>query len=720
MKKIIAFIGILVLFVFVSRSDEGMWLPLLLSSKINYMQAMGLKLSAEDIYSINQPSLKDAIVLFGGGCTGEIVSKEGLLFTNHHCGYSAIQSHSSLTSDYLTNGFWAMNKAEELPNPGLKVSILVKMEDVTDDVLKGVTNVMAEAERSKIIEKNISRIVKKAVENTHYEASVKSFYYGNEYYLVVYEVFKDVRLVGAPPSSIGKFGGDTDNWVWPRHTGDFAVFRIYADKNNQPADYSPNNVPYKPRKYLPISLKGYNEGDFTFVFGYPGNTNQYVPSYEINMVINYENPISVALREKKLSIIDNYMKKDKLIRIQYSAKYANIANFWKKMIGEAKGLKETDVINKKQFIETQFQQWANSLPERKDKYGELLSEFEVIYKQLLPINVALIYIVEAGLGVEIVKFAWSFNNLLVQSKKTDVKKKDIDDLLKTLKNNSVNFFKNYNSQVDKEIFIALMKEYYYNLPDKQYIPSEISFNVSKYKGDFNLWADKMYAKSLFTSYEKITKFLEKYDKKQYKKIEKDPCFKLAKSIYDLYFNKLRDNRENLTVKLDSLQRIYMNGLKEMLVDKQFYPDANSTLRIAYGKIEGFSPADAIQYLVYTTTDGILQKEDTSIYDYIVDPKLKKLIYKKDYDKYVDKDGKMHVAFIASNHTTGGNSGSPVLNSEGQLIGINFDRCWEGTMSDYYYDISRCRNISLDIRYCLFIIDKFAGAGYLLDEMTLVE
>ena len=308
MKKIIAFIGILVLFVFVSRSDEGMWLPLLLSSKINYMQAMGLKLSAEDIYSINQPSLKDAIVLFGGGCTGEIVSKEGLLFTNHHCGYSAIQSHSSLTSDYLTNGFWAMNKAEELPNPGLKVSILVKMEDVTDDVLKGVTNVMAEAERSKIIEKNISRIVKKAVENTHYEASVKSFYYGNEYYLVVYEVFKDVRLVGAPPSSIGKFGGDTDNWVWPRHTGDFAVFRIYADKNNQPADYSPNNVPYKPRKYLPISLKGYNEGDFTFVFGYPGNTNQYVPSYEINMVINYENPISVALREKKLSIIDNYMK----------------------------------------------------------------------------------------------------------------------------------------------------------------------------------------------------------------------------------------------------------------------------------------------------------------------------------------------------------------------------------------------------------------------------
>jgi len=718
MKKIALYILILMFTLPVSsRADEGMWIPLLLSERIDDMQAMGLKLSAEDIYSINNSSLKDAIVLFGGGCTGEIVSASGLLFTNHHCGYSAIQSHSTIESDYLTNGFWAMSRSEELPNSGLKATIMVRMEDVTSVVLKGTEKAKTEAERQEIIEKNISAIVKNAVAGTHYEAAVKSFYHGNEFYLVVSEVFKDIRLVGAPPSSIGKFGGDTDNWVWPRHTGDFAVFRIYAGKDNKPASYSAGNLPYVPRKHLAISLKGYNEGDFTFVFGYPGTTNSYVPSNEVDMVAFEGNPVRISLREKRLGIIDKYMNTSRLTRIQYSAKYASIANYWKKMIGETQGLAASNAVGKKKAQEEEFIKWAASKPELEAKYGQIIPAFNKAYAEIRPLNLALDYLLEAGLGIEAIRFAWAFNSLVKLCKEKGSSQEAIDKKTEELKKNTVSFFKNYNQDLDRELFSVLMKEFSNNA-DKKFLPVEISINTKKYKNNFEIWATDLYSKSILVSEVKAIHYLNNFKRKDYKKLENDPMLKLAVSIYGMYFDNLMEPLDNATFQIDSLQRIYMAGLMEMMPEKQFYPDANSTLRISYGKVEGFAPADAVTYLSHTTVDGILQKEDTTIYDYIVDAKLKELVGKKDYGRYVDKDGTMHVAFISSNHTTGGNSGSPVLNAYGHLIGINFDRCWEGTMSDYHYDITRCRNISIDIRYCLFIIDKFAGAGYLIDEMTL--
>lgn len=719
MRKIFICFIISLFFVYNVRCDEGMWIPMLLSERIDDMKAMGLKLTAEEIYSVNNSSLKDAIVLFGGGCTGEIVSNSGLLFTNHHCGYSAIQSHSSIESDYLRNGFWAMNKKEELPNKGLKASILVRMEDVTSSALKGTNANITETERIEIIEKNIAVIINEAIEGTHYEASVKPFYHGNVFYLVVSEVFTDVRLVGAPPSSIGKFGGDTDNWVWPRHTGDFAVFRIYANKDNKPASYSESNIPYTPKKHLSISLKGYDEGDFTFVFGYPGRTNQYVPSFHVNAVAFEENPVSISLREKRLAVIDKHMTQSRLARIQYSAKYASIANFWKKMIGESQGLKAAGAVEEKIKLEKMFNQWANSDDKKAKKYGKLLPAYEKAYQELKPVNMAFNYIIEAGLGVEIIRFAWSFNSLVTISSDNNIKDADIAVQAETLKRSAASFFKNYNSDIDKELFISLFEEYY-KKSDPNYLPAEIKFNAEKYKGDFNKCGNDIFTKSIFNSEKSIVNFLNNYKRKNYKKIEKDPIYKLAESVYNMYFDKIMQPYENLSNVIDSLQRIYMAGLMEMMPEKQFYPDANSTLRVAYGKIEGFAPTDAVNYLTHTTLSGIIQKEDTTIYDYIVDEKLKKLHNNKQYGRYIDKDGTMHVAFIASNHTTGGNSGSPVLNAYGHLIGINFDRCWEGTMSDFHYDISRCRNISVDIRYCLFIIDKFAGAGYLIDEMTLVE
>ncbi|MFC2107348.1 S46 family peptidase [Bacteroidota bacterium] len=700
------------------KADEGMWLPMLLK-KYNEkdMQAMGMRISAEDIYSVNQTSLKDGIVIFGGGCTGVVVSPEGLLLTNHHCGYGRIQAHSSIEHDYLTDGFWAMNKNEELKNPGLKVTFLVKMEDVSDQILEGVKDDMTEKIRDSIIASHIDTLISSIEDTSHYDARVRPFYYGNQYILFINEIYEDVRLVGAPPSNIGKFGGDTDNWMWPRHTGDFSVFRIYADSNNNPTKFSKNNVPYKPKYYFPVSTKGVEKDDFTMVFGYPGSTRQYIPSWAVEHVTELQNPIRIELRGKRLDVINKYVEKDPKVRIQYASKSAGIANGWKKWIGESKGIYRMKTIEEKQNYQQGFQKWADSDAERGKKYGNLLSEFEDAYGKVGPLSLSYTYAVEAGLGIEIVRYANSYRRLLEASKKKS-SQEDIDKLVENLKSGSARFFKNYHMPIDEEVFVLLLSEYYNDMDPKDQ-PEIFNMIRSKYKGDIAKYAEYVFSKTFMTSEEKVDEFLDSYKTGKYKKIEKDPAFILAQSIYGIFYQ-ISPQLSKLNNQIDSLQRIYMKAQMEFQPDLRYYPDANFTLRVAYGNVKDYFPKDGVYYDYYTTLDGIMEKEDPEIYDYVVEDKLKELYNEKDYGQYADDDGSMHVCFIANNHTSGGNSGSPVINADGELIGLNFDRCWEGTMSDIVFDPDFCRNITLDIRYCLFIMDKFAGAGHLVEEMTLSE
>ncbi|MFZ4741919.1 MAG: S46 family peptidase, partial [Bacteroidales bacterium] len=710
MKKLSLVFSLLIFLNFIPASlkaDEGMWIPMLLQ-QLNQkeMQTMGMKITAEDIYSINHSSLKDAILLFGGGCTAEFVSSQGLIFTNHHCGYGTIQSHSSLDHDYLTNGFWAMKPSEELANPGLTATLLVKMEDVTAKVLAVLNKNMTETQREEAIDKISKEIAKEATKGTHYNASVKPFYYGNQYYLFVSEVFKDVRLVGAPPSNIGKFGGDTDNWMWPRHTGDFSVFRVYVGKDGKPAEYSPDNVPYQPKKHLDISLKGVEKNDFTFVFGYPGRTQQYLTSYAVDLLSNYDNPARIKMRDKRLEIIGNDMNNSKLVRIQYSAKYAGIANGWKKWIGEDRGIQRLQAISKKQEFETAFNKWVLQDDKRKAEYGNLINDFEHTYRDLKPYTMAYVYFSEAGLAPEIIRFTYGFKKLVDQSKDKSLKSEDLQKTIEKYQKSLSGYFKNYNVNTDQKIFAELMNLYYQDC-EKAYQPAIFNILQKKYKGNFVQYATDIFQKSLMASNEKLTDLLKDYKAKDFRKIEKDPAYQLALSIYDNYINNIQEKLVVLNDKADSLYRIYVKAMMEMQPDKRFFPDANSTLRVAYGKVNDYYPRDGVHYLYYTTIEGIMQKEDSSIYDYVVEPKLKALYKAKDYGRYANKLGEMPVAFTATNHTTGGNSGSPVLNAYGELIGLNFDRNWEGTMSDIIYDPDQCRNITLDIRYCLFIIDKYA-------------
>jgi len=716
MKKIVLFLFFSLPF-FRAIADEGMWIPILLSQGPEAeMKRLGMKISAEDIFSLNKPSMKDAICLFGGGCTAEIVSDKGLILTNHHCGYSAIQAHSSVEQDYLTKGFWANSFEEELTNPKLKVSILTYMEDVTERVMKAIPENANADDKKTYTEMIIASIIKENAKDDTYEVTVKPFYYGNQYILIISRIYKDVRLVGAPPSGIGKFGGDTDNWMWPRHTGDFSVFRIYTDKNNNPAEYSKENIPYKPPYHLTISLKGVKPGDFTFVYGYPGTTNEYLSSYAVDRIANYENPVTIKMRGKKLEVYRKYMDQSDKTRIQYSSKYFGIENYYKKMIGESKGVARTGIIAKKQALEKQFTEWAKSDVEREKNFGSLISKFKDLYTNYSKYNLALEYLYEAGLGVEIVRYASSYENLVKISRDKKQNDEEINKYVEKMKIASEGFFKNYDSRIDHEL-AAILLEIYYNGLDKSLVPPEIVKAGNTFDGDFNKYSDDLFKRSFMVDAGKVNQFLGNYKPSMIKNIEKDPAYLLAMSIYNFYRNTLSSKDNEFQNASGELYRIYMKGLMEMMPEKKFYPDANLTLRVAYGQVGGFKPRDGVEYNFFTTLKGVIEKEDSAVYDYAVDNKLKELYNKKDYGKYADADGSMHVAFVATNHTTGGNSGSPVFNAEGHLIGINFDRVWEGTMSDIVFETDMCRNISVDIRYCLFVIDKYAGAKRLIEEMT---
>jgi len=718
MKKTIALIALFSLFTFQHAlfADEGMWIPVLLSKNIEKMQQMGLKLTAEDIYSINHSSLKDAIVRFGYGCTGEVVSPNGLLLTNHHCGFGVIQRHSSLENDYLTDGFWARSLEEELPNPGLTVTFLVRMEEVTSRVLEGVTDTMTEQERNKIIRENMTKINDEAEEGNHYNAYVRSFYHGNQYYLLVTEVFKDIRFVGAPPSGIGKFGGDTDNWMWPRHTGDFSVFRIYADTNNQPAEYASDNVPYKPKYYLPVSLEGYKEGDFTLLFGNPGTTREYLPSDAVELIAVKENPVKIGLRQKRLDIIGSAMNSDRLTRIQYASKHARISNYWKKMIGESRGIRKAHAIEKKQEFEKRFRQWAESQG-RKQGYAEILSRFSSLYGQILPISMAAIYLREAGMAPEIYRFSLSAGDLIEHAQDKEVTDEELAEDVTRFEGAARGFFKDYQPQIDARITAVMLEEMKANM-DPLFLPDIFQHIDRKFKGDIQAFVDDLYSRSLFVDSTKLYPLLEKGKRGSMKKLAADPAYIFSQSVSGRYRQEIVPEGRRISGIIDSLQRIYMKAQMEMQPEKQFYPDANSTMRVCYGQVDGFHPADAVTYDPFTTAQGILEKEDSTIYDYAVEERLKELISAGDYGPYADDDGSLHVAFISTIHSTGGNSGAPVLNGSGELIGINFDRNWEGTMSDLMYDPDQCRNIVLDIRYLLFIMDKYAGATWLVEEMDI--
>ncbi len=693
-------LSVTILSVFISVfswADEGMLIPSLIKAFESDMKAKGMRLSAEDIYSVNSSSLKDAIFQFGGGCTAEVVSKKGLLLTNHHCGYSQIQSHSSLENNYIENGYWASNLSEELTNPGLTAMRIVRIENVTDQVLRGIKSDFAQNE----IKANIENIIANATKGTHYTANVKAFNYGNEFYLMVKETFLDVRFVGTPPNSIGKFGGDTDNWVWPRHTGDFSVFRIYAGKDNKPAEYNSENKPYTPLHFLPISMKNRKNGDFTMVYGFPGSTEQHVCSSYLEQIITKERPSRIRMRDLSLSVIDKAMKNSELIRIQYASKQARISNAWKKWIGQIDGLKRLDAVNLKKQTEQEFTKRALSRKDWKEKYGETVDQMNNLsdeffkYEYLYAMGIEYFYV-----GPEYFKLIRSTNDLISNYSKY-VQEGKIDEIKEKMLKTSEGFFKNYNQEIDMEILNLLSQEYFSKTDNLK----------------FYILNSKIADKSVFTCQERFDQFIRKFNKTSAKKIKKDPGYNHYVTHYADWIENVIPNYRSFSQGMDALLKNYVAGKLEMFPDKKHWPDANSTLRITFGQLEGSSPADGKIYTEHTTLDGIIAKYNSGNPDFKLKPRMLELHESKDYGKYAQGD-ELWVCFSGSNHTTGGNSGSPVIDADGYLMGLNFDRSWESTMSDYMFDPNRCRNIVVDIRYVLWVIDKYSNAGHLIEEMEL--
>jgi hypothetical protein len=693
----------------ITKMQGGMWVPSELEG-INEteMHILGSNLSASDIYDTTKSSLKDAVVQFNGGCTAEIISKKGLLLTNHHCGYGAIQSHSSPENDYLKNGYWAQNQSEELPNPGMVVTFVLQMKNVTDQIFQG-TDLASGSNKEKIMEKNIEFLKKEVILVRDQKLSIKSFNHGNQFYLIVTEDFKDIRWVGAPPSSIGKFGADTDNWMWPRHSGDFSLFRIYADKNNNPAEYSVDNVPYKPKHFLPISLDGVETNDFTLIFGFPGTTDEYLPAVAIDQIVNKLNPEKIALREASLAIMDKYMRKDKKIKIQYASKFAGIANYWKKWIGESQGLIKSNAVEKKRKLENEFQIFI------KEKgllqYNKLLSDFDKLYADFGEAAQKRDYWVEVVYrNVELLNLTFRLYQLeqLYNSKGEEAFAKRRDQLI----DEKTGFYKNFNSQIDQEIFEKLMYMY-----DKRYATDRKTEEARHTK-----WEEKaksVYSQSKLITYEGLKGILSGDAKEVISNLKEDKAYIIGSTYSEKFYKEINPEYYAIKDKIDIIQKQYSKALSEVFPDKRFFPDANSTLRITYGQVKGYDPKDGITYLPVSYLDGIMEKYVPGDYEFDVSQKLQDLYATKDFGQY-QQNGKIPVNFIGTNHTTGGNSGSPVIDANGNLIGLNFDRVWEGTMSDYNYDAKICRNIMVDARYILFIIDKYAGATHLIEEMKLVH
>ena len=702
----------LLLFVIQTQAQQGgMWIPSLLEGmNEKEMKSLGMKMTAKDIYDTNKSSLKDAVPQFNGGCTSEVISPKGLLLTNHHCGYGQIQSHSSTEHDYLANGFWAYKMEDELPNKDLVVTFIVKIEDVTKQVLEGVNTLSNEAEKQKKIQENISALSNSFPKEAWQENKIRTFYDGNQYLLFVTETFKDVRLVGAPPTSIGKFGSDTDNWVWPRHTGDFSLFRIYADKNNRPAAYSKENVPYTPKHFLPVSLDGIAEDDFTLVFGYPGKTNEYLPSVAINQIANELNPAKIEIREQALKVADGFMRKDNAIKIQYASKYAGTANYWKKWQGETLGIKKSNAIAVKKEAEKKFQEKVSKAKKEKE-YGSILNDFEKNYTEIAPYALARDYFNETvQRNTELLSVAYKFYQLeqLYNTKGEQA----FTDRKNNLYNGLGDFYKDFSAKVDEKVFEQLIALYATKVP-KQFLPNTLN-NI-----DVNQLTKSIYSGSKLTSYSGSKELLTGDTKTVLENINRDPAFVLVKSMADMYLKEVNPTYEVLNLKITELQRNYMKAQLELSENSRIFPDANSTLRVTYGKVKGYEPKDGVYYNPITYLDGVMEKYIPGDYEFDVSPKLIDLYKNKDFGNY-GENGKMPVCFIGTNHTTGGNSGSPALDAKGNLIGLNFDRVWEGTMSDIYYDPSICRNIMVDIRYVLFIMDKYAGAKNLIEELQLVH
>lgn len=699
------------------KADEGMWLPLLLE-KMNekHMKSLGMKISAKDIYNINTGSLKDAIVSFGGFCTGEVISSKGLVLTNHHCGFDAIQNHSTLEHNYIRDGFWAKNNGEETPNQGLFVTFIVRIEDVSKQALNGVTPSMTESERQSAIDKNISEIRKSAKKESYQDGFVRGFFEGNQYYMFITETYRDIRLVGAPPSSIGNFGKDTDNWMWPRHTGDFSMFRIYAGKDNKPAEYSTENIPYTPKKSLSISLDGVAEGDFTMVFGFPGRTTQYLQSAAVQQIIEVNDPAKIAIREKALAVIDGYMRNNERIKIQYAAKYAGIQNSYKKWQGEVLGLTSTNALGKKKTYEAEFKKRVNENPQWKAQYGTLLGDLESAYAEIKPYGYARDYYLEITSKIELLTVAGWINSLKTAFEKDG--EKGYANRLEQVKGMLGGLYDEYNAGVDQHLFETLIAMYIKD-QDKNYHSPFLTEWLKENGNNIEKVGTKLYEESVLQDAKKTIQLLDKPITEVIEGIKKDKAIQLHTDLVSTYSNQVTKKLNEIQARINKLNRTYMQAQMDVFKEKTFYPDANSTLRLTYGKVNGYNPRDAVRYDYYTYLDGVLDKYKPGDYEFDVPEKIRTLYKNKDYGQY-GSNGKMPVCFIAMNHTTGGNSGSPSLDAYGNLVGLNFDRVWEGTMSDINYDPSICRNIMVDIRYVLFIVDKYAGASHLVKEMKLVH